>query len=109
MPLHELARAVLASADAKRGLTRRAFVKGMLEVLPANAGPSGSVGTTANRDPEVAQALAEAWDFLVRHGLIAPHPVDSEGPWFVTRRGRDVLSGDLGFPSEEHLGPRRRS
>ncbi|MYM30630.1 TIGR02391 family protein [Duganella sp. CY15W] len=39
---------------------------------------------------EVAHAMAEGWNWLVREGLIAPKPGDTSGWHFVTRRGKQL-------------------
>lgn len=58
-----------------------------------------TIGQFAQSDREqIRLALAEAWSWLVREGLIAPTPDDTFGWHFVTRRGkklknRDGLSG----------------
>src|SRR6266851_4402673 len=42
-----------------------------------------------NRFAQVADAVAEAWSWLMREGLIAPRPgIHEWGRFFVTRRGR---------------------
>jgi hypothetical protein len=55
------------------------------------------------QDAPVIRALAEAWDFLERHGFVSRHL--DERTYFVTRRGRDVLAGALTLPDEPHAGP----
>jgi uncharacterized protein (TIGR02391 family) len=44
----------------------------------------------ANKQKEVAYAMAEGWNWLVREGLIAPVPGDTSGWHFVTRRGQQL-------------------
>jgi uncharacterized protein (TIGR02391 family) len=43
-----------------------------------------------HRQKEVAYAMAEGWNWLVREGLIAPVPGDTSGWHFVTRRGSQL-------------------
>lgn len=39
---------------------------------------------------EIAYALAEGWNWLVREGLLAPRPSDTHGWHFITRRGKQI-------------------
>lgn len=55
----------------------------------------------------IAKALTEAWVWLLREGLIAPHP-DANGDWvFITRRGEQLRqSGDVDAYRRSSLLPK---
>jgi uncharacterized protein (TIGR02391 family) len=48
------------------------------------------IGPFPDKRDQVQYAMAEAWNWLVREGLIAPAPGDTHGWHFVTRRGRQL-------------------
>ena len=48
------------------------------------------LGRFADKHNEVQYAMAEAWNWLLREGLIAPAPGDTHGWHFVTRRGMQL-------------------
>jgi len=57
---------------------------------------------------EVEYALAEAWNWLVQEGLIAPRPGDTHGWHFITRRGRKIRNReDLAAYRNAVILPRR--
>lgn len=48
------------------------------------------IGPFLHKSNHVQYAMAEAWNWLVREGLIAPAPGDNYGWHFVTRRGMQL-------------------
>lgn len=58
------------------------------------------------RDPVVGRALAEAWAWLISHGLVARDPGQSSADaYFVTRMGREALKyGVARMQAGERLG-----
>lgn len=101
-PLHELALVTLRQIGGAGQASRRNFVAGVMHVLnaPAMMNPSKALSPQARE--AVEHALAEGWDYLERHGLVSREPLDTNG-YFITRRGHDVLSGQLPLPTEPHL------
>jgi len=56
---------------------------------------------------EIAHALAEGWNWLIREGLLAPRPGDTFGWHFVTRRGRRIRNrADIRAYADSVLLPR---
>lgn len=58
------------------------------------------------RDPKIVQALAEAWAWLVSHGLVARDPSQhSADAYFATRLGHEALRVGVGrMQAGERLG-----
>ncbi|MEV4782113.1 TIGR02391 family protein [Burkholderia sp. LMU1-1-1.1] len=77
----ELAGIVLEMLNAEPGNAPKG-------VHPANLTNAATLGAF---DPEkrdlVGFAVAEAWNWLIREGMVAPKPGDQFGWYFVTRRG----------------------
>lgn len=56
---------------------------------------------------EIAYALAEGWNWLIREGLLAPRPGDTFGWHFVTRRGKKIRNrSDVRAYADSVLLPR---
>ncbi len=56
---------------------------------------------------EIAHALAEGWNWLIREGLLAPRPGDTHGWHFVTRRGKKLRNrADIAAYANSVLLPR---
>jgi hypothetical protein len=89
----ELALAILARLQHAAVVNRINFIA---EAIGTMAPPSGPVvspyARTINSEPAAARALAEAWDWLFLHGLVSPDPVARHDNYFVTRRGKQVLT-----------------
>jgi len=58
------------------------------QIHPTNFINPAMIGPFVRRLHEVELAMAEAWNWLIREGLLAPAPGDSHGWHFVTRRGK---------------------
>lgn len=84
LPLDELALLVLRDADNSREWNWRNWMN--------SAGHAGY-----RQMPEALQALAEAWGWLIQHGLVAWDPQQSSDSSFkISRKGRHLL--DYGLP-----------
>jgi uncharacterized protein (TIGR02391 family) len=58
---------------------------------PSNFTNNASLGGFPDKNlDELGYAMAEAWNWLVREGLLASKPGDSFGWYFVTRRGKQL-------------------
>jgi uncharacterized protein (TIGR02391 family) len=56
-----------------------------------------NAGMARDQVTAVTQALAEAYDWLLLHGLLAVAPRDNQGGWlFLTRKGEAVLAAPNG-------------
>mgnify|MGYP001619014922 CR=1 FL=1 len=56
---------------------------------------------------DIAYALAEGWNWLIREGLLAPRPGDTHGWHFVTRRGKKLRNrADVAAYANSVLLPR---
>jgi uncharacterized protein (TIGR02391 family) len=53
-------------------------------------------GVTEAQTELVIRALAEAFDWLVLHGLLSEDPPPSNNGHFITRKGRDILESTAG-------------
>jgi hypothetical protein len=98
MPLPDLGMAILHQlAGASGDPNPNNFVRGYFAALPAQSPFPGGVvisgGQSPNQDMELAQALLEAWQWLVNEGHLAPSSLDSGNWFFVTRAGRARLHG----------------
>jgi hypothetical protein len=101
-PLHELAASILQRIARAPQPSRRNLVAEVLHVLDTPGLTNLQAALGAQRREAVQRAVAEGWDYLARHGLVSAEPLDRGD--FVTRRGHDVLSGALAFPTEPHAG-----
>lgn len=93
---------LIPDADSVLALEPEELAGAALELLMPLAGNSPLLHPTAFTNPEtigpfephrrdqVQYAMAEAWTWLLREGLIAPAPGDTFGWHFVTRRGRQL-------------------
>src|SRR5690348_6718144 len=70
---------------------------GQLHFANLTQGGGPLAGYAGSRFAEVAEAIAEAWMWLEREGMVAPQPGATPMGWvFVTRRGRRFKAhGDL--------------
>jgi uncharacterized protein (TIGR02391 family) len=60
---------------------------------PPAEGWHSNAGMARDQVTAVTQALAEAYDWLLLHGLLAVAPRDNQGGWlFLTRKGEAVLA-----------------
>lgn len=56
-------------------------------IHPTNFINPAILGPFTDRLDDIGHAMAEAWNWLVREGLLAPIPADNHGWHFITRRG----------------------
>ncbi len=97
-PLPDLGLAILRQlASASGDPNPNSFVRGYFAALPAPSPFPGALtisgGQSPNHDMALAQALLEAWQWLVNEGLLAPFPLDGGNWFFVTRAARARLHG----------------
>lgn len=57
-----------------------------------------------DRQPEVNQALMEAWNWLEREGMLIGDPQQPAGWFLISRRGEDLLKQSARFEQWEKLG-----
>jgi uncharacterized protein (TIGR02391 family) len=84
LPVDELAIQVLRFLAENPGTETRSTI--------ANPGYWHEYFGQSGTDQSFLEAMAEAWDWLTHHGLLAPKPGDGWNGWaFITRRGRRLL------------------
>ncbi len=86
------------------GLCRKYFL-GMLENQNQGLGPLPKEPEYGARQPEVTQAMMEAWNWLEREGMLIRNPQQPTGEWFtISRSGEKLLQQCAREEQWEKLG-----
>ena len=94
----------LNTVSQHAGLSRRYFLA-MLENQGMGLGPLPNEPEYGARQPEVTQAMMEAFNWLVREGYLNPNPQQPSGDWFtISRSGEKFLQQCAREEQWEKLG-----
>jgi hypothetical protein len=86
------------------GLCRKYFLA-MLENQNVGLGPLPKEPEYGARQPEVTQAMMEAWNWLEREGMLIRNPQQPSGEWFtISRSGEKLLQQSAREQQWEKLG-----
>ena len=86
------------------GLCRKYFLA-MLENQNVGLGPLPKEPEYGARQPEVTQAMMEAWNWLEREGMLIRNPQQPSGEWFtISRSGEKLLQQYAREQQWENLG-----
>jgi hypothetical protein len=75
----------------QHGGLNRGYFQAMLENRSVGLGPLPKEPEYGARQPEVTQAMMEAWNWLEREGILIRNPEQPSGEWFKISRGGEKL------------------
>ncbi len=89
----------------QHGGLNRGYLLAMLENRSVGLGTSPKEPEYGARQPEVTQAMMEAWNWLEREGMLIRNPEQPSGEWFtISRSGEKLLQRHAREEQWEKLG-----